>query len=60
MPELPEVEVVRCGLEASVANRTLVELRVFERRLRWPVVADLEQRLRHCRLQAIGRRGKYL
>ena len=60
MPELPEVEVVRRGLDATVAQRTLVALRVFERRLRWPIAVGIEDELKQQRLLAIGRRGKYL
>lgn len=37
MPELPEVEVTRRGLESSVMGQTLVGFRVRESRLRYPV-----------------------
>ncbi|MBN9429375.1 MAG: bifunctional DNA-formamidopyrimidine glycosylase/DNA-(apurinic or apyrimidinic site) lyase [Burkholderiales bacterium] len=60
MPELPEVEVVRRGLQASVLERTVDRIEVRQPRLRWPVPADLPQRLAARRVLAVGRRGKYL
>lgn len=60
MPELPEVEVVRRGLQTQVARRTLESVRIHERRLRWPVQTGLEDQLHGSELQSIGRRGKYL
>jgi formamidopyrimidine-DNA glycosylase len=60
MPELPEVEVVRRGLEPKVAGAIVQSLSVREPRLRWPVPTDLARRLRGARLRSVGRRGKYL
>ena len=39
MPELPEVETTRRGIEPHVAGRTLTAVTVREPRLRWPVDA---------------------
>lgn len=60
MPELPEVEVVRRGLQASVLGHTLRAAEVRVPRLRWPVPEGLDARLRGQRLRAVERRGKYL
>lgn len=60
MPELPEVEVVRRGLERRVLGRTVRTVRVRESRLRWPVPGQLEQYLAGAALCSVGRRGKYL
>jgi formamidopyrimidine-DNA glycosylase len=60
MPELPEVEVVRRGLQSSILDRRIERAEVRESRLRWPVPADLGDRLRGERVLAIERRGKYL
>ena len=60
MPELPEVEVVRRGLQASILDRRVERAEVRESRLRWPVPAELTERLRGQRPRAIERRGKYL
>lgn len=60
MPELPEVEVVRRGLERRVLGRTVRAVRIRETRLRWPVPETLPQALRGAALRRIERRGKYL
>ena len=59
MPELPEVEVVRRGLERRVLGRTVRAAHVREPRLRWPVPA-LAQPLAGAALREVARRGKYL
>ena len=63
MPELPEVEVVRRGLEAHVAGKTITAVRVnhpraVRRHEAGP--ADLTARLLNMRITGTGRRGKYL
>lgn len=60
MPELPEVETTRRGLEPRLHGRRLARVTVRNPHLRWPVPADLEQQLRGRALQALTRRGKYL
>lgn len=60
MPELPEVETFRRGLAAEITGRRIVEVRVHERRLRWPLVPDFEASLAARRIEAVRRRAKYL
>ena len=60
MPELPEVETVRQGLEARLIDSTIADVTVRDRRLRWPIAADFESQLRGGRIVAIERRSKYL
>lgn len=60
MPELPEVETVRRGLQAAVQGRTVRRVAIREPRLRWPVPEDLGEHLAGARLRMIGRRAKYL
>ena len=60
MPELPEVETTRRGVEPHVRGRRLDALEVRESRLRWPVDPDLPARLRGATLRAVDRRAKYL
>jgi formamidopyrimidine-DNA glycosylase len=63
VPELPEVEVVRRGLEAHVVGRTIAHVDVLHAR---PVrrhaggPADFAARLAGRRVEAARRRGKYL
>lgn len=63
MPELPEVETVRRGLERWAVGRTIIGVEVFgPRTLRRHVAgpADFVNRLRSRRIEAACRRGKYL
>lgn len=58
MPELPEVEAVRRGLEDRLVGKSLTEVRVREPRLRRPV-PPLSPWVGR-RLLRVERRGKYL
>jgi formamidopyrimidine-DNA glycosylase len=60
LPELPEVETVRRGLEPVLAGRVLA--RVEQRRpdLRWPLPRDFARRLTGRRIEMLGRRSKWL
>lgn len=60
MPELPEVETARRGIEPYLLGQAVTGLVVREPRLRWPVPEDLPDKLRARRIQRVGRRGKYL
>lgn len=60
MPELPEVETTRRGLESLVVGKSIADLTIREPRLRWPVAPDLRARLLGHRIAALRRRGKYL
>ena len=63
MPELPEVEVVRRGLEAHVLDRTVEAVEVLHPRpvrRHLPGPADFAARLTGRSFTAARRRGKYL
>jgi len=60
MPELPEVETTRRGIAPHVVGRHVAELHVYDRRLRWPVPANLQQKVRGLAINAVDRRSKYL
>lgn len=60
MPELPEVETTRRGIAPTVEGRILRRLVVREPRMRWPIPADLAQRVEGQTVLAADRRGKYL
>jgi len=59
MPELPEVEVTRRGLQPQLAGRKISGVSVREPRLRWPVPRDVLA-LAGRTVSAVRRRGKYL
>ena len=58
MPELPEVETTRRGVDPLVVGHRLEDFDVREPRLRWPV--ELPASLAGQRLVQIARRAKYL
>ncbi|MGH8303519.1 MAG: bifunctional DNA-formamidopyrimidine glycosylase/DNA-(apurinic or apyrimidinic site) lyase [Steroidobacteraceae bacterium] len=60
MPELPEVETTRRGLEPHVRGRRIVALTLREPRLRWRVPDDLPAKVSGQRITGTGRRAKYL
>jgi len=63
VPELPEVEVVRAGLEPAVTGATIAGITVFDERSlrRHPGPSeDFIDRLTGARLLHASRRGKYL
>lgn len=63
MPELPEVEVVRRGLERWISGRTVAEAEVLHPRAVRRHLAggtDFAARLKGHRIGAARRRGKYL
>ncbi|MBO0677244.1 bifunctional DNA-formamidopyrimidine glycosylase/DNA-(apurinic or apyrimidinic site) lyase [Mycolicibacterium sp. S2-37] len=63
MPELPEVEVVRRGLDVHVTGRTITAVRVHHPRAvrrHEAGPADLTARLLNAHVTGTGRRGKYL
>src|SRR6185437_7481492 len=60
MPELPEVETTRRGLEPHISGRRIVAFTVHEPRLRWRVPDDLPAKLAGQRITGAGRRAKYL
>jgi len=60
MPELPEVETTRRGIEPHLRARRIDKVIVRDRRLRWPVTAGLAGKLQDQTIGQVRRRGKYL
>ncbi|PID45307.1 MAG: formamidopyrimidine-DNA glycosylase [Proteobacteria bacterium] len=61
MPELPEVEVIRRGLEPLVVNRTIQTVLSDGKKLRTPVpLKEMKAVLPGRRITAVNRRAKYL
>jgi len=59
LPELPEVEVTRRGLEPQLAGRVISGVAVREARLRWPISRAVRL-LAGRTVRGIARRAKYL
>lgn len=60
MPELPEVETVRRGLEMRIAGRRISQALLRRNDLRRPFPPLLAERLQGARIGALHRRGKYI
>jgi formamidopyrimidine-DNA glycosylase len=60
MPELPEVETVRRGLQPAMEKQRFAKVEVRRGDLRWPLPKDFAQRLKGRTVTGLGRRAKYL
>lgn len=60
MPELPEVETVRAGLCDLVVGNRIVDVRIYESRLRYPVSMELPEIMNGKTVISFTRRAKYL
>lgn len=60
MPELPEVETVRRGLEPVLAGARLSSVRANRPDLRFPLPEGFVQRLTGARILRLDRRAKYI
>jgi formamidopyrimidine-DNA glycosylase len=60
MPELPEVEVTRLGIQPHLEGQVVTRVNVVDGRLRWPVPKNLSKLLAGQKIEHIDRRGKYL
>ena len=60
MPELPEVETTRRGIEPHIIGRTLCNVIIRNPQLRWPVPGDLPEQIIGKTILAVKRRAKYL
>ena len=60
MPELPEVETVRAGLEKNVVGKKIIQASQFHiRALRKDSIAPLSN-LKNAKIKAVKRRGKFM
>ncbi len=60
MPELPEVETVRTGLEPTLVGQVIRRTQVNRPDLRWPFPKRMAERLTDVQVTALRRRSKYL
>lgn len=60
MPELPEVETTRRGIEPLVVNKIIDHVHIYNASLRWPVTDELRDVLPGQKISSVGRRSKYL
>lgn len=60
MPELPEVETVRRGLQPHLEGARILRAEARRPDLRWPLPPDLVQVLTGARVTGLRRRSKYI
>lgn len=59
MPELPEVETIKRGLESSLRNQTILSVKLHRDNLRQEIPKEIES-LTHTKMIHFTRRGKYI
>src|SRR6185437_3433826 len=60
MPELPEVETVRRGLQPAMEGSKILKAEARRKDLRFPFQKDFIRRLEGQTVTGLGRRAKYL
>jgi len=60
MPELPEVETSRRGIEPHIVDSRVSRVLIRNRSLRWPVSRSVDRNLVGLRIDSVTRRAKYL
>jgi formamidopyrimidine-DNA glycosylase len=60
MPELPEVETVRRGLEPAMVGKRIAVADVRRPDLRWPFPDGMSERLTGAKVERLRRRSKYI
>ena len=60
MPELPEVETSRRGIQPYILNQTVNTVIIRQKQLRWPIPASLKTQLPGQKILSVRRRGKYI
>jgi formamidopyrimidine-DNA glycosylase len=60
MPELPEVETSRRGIEPHIVGTRIARVVIRNRSLRWPVSSSVDRNLVDKTIDSVTRRAKYL
>ena len=60
MPELPEVETTRRGIQPHIENTIISKVVVRNASLRWPIPSGLNAKLKNKKILSVTRRAKYL
>ena len=60
MPELPEVETTRRGLEPLITDKKILSVHIYKKKLRWDIPNYLKKTLKNQNILKISRRAKYL
>ncbi len=60
MPELPEVETSRRGIEPHLLNKTITKVEIRQHKLRWPIPKNLPALAEGQKIRKVCRRAKYI
>jgi formamidopyrimidine-DNA glycosylase len=60
MPELPEVETTRRGIEPHISGQCVKFVVIRQAKLRWPITPRVKTSLPGQKILSVTRRGKYL
>jgi formamidopyrimidine-DNA glycosylase len=60
MPELPEVETAKRGLEAHIVGRQVLSAQIYQKQLRWEIPSHLSTTIKGEFIKKISRRAKYI
>jgi len=60
MPELPEVETTKRGLEAHIVGRQVLSAQIHQKQLRWEIPSHLPTTIKGEFIKKISRRAKYI
>jgi formamidopyrimidine-DNA glycosylase len=60
MPELPEVETSRRGIEPHLVKQTITDVVIRQHKLRWPIPKNLPVLATGQKIQKVCRRAKYI
>jgi formamidopyrimidine-DNA glycosylase len=60
LPELPEIETVKLGIEKTILGSVITSTKIFRRDLRFPVNKNVEKLILNKRVLGVGRRSKHL
>jgi formamidopyrimidine-DNA glycosylase len=60
MPELPEVETSRRGIEPHLIKQTITDVVIRQHKLRWPIPKNLPVLATGQKIQKVCRRAKYI
>lgn len=60
MPELPEVETSRRGIEPHIKNKVITDIVIRQHKLRWPIPKNLPALSKGKKIQQVCRRAKYI
>ena len=60
MPELPEVETTKNGLEKLLSNKVISKVEILNPNLRWHIDTSIVTNLNNQTIKSFSRRGKYI